>query len=93
MIQRLFAVRDGKVEQFFPPMSFRTPGGAQRWFTDIVNNSKSELFKHPGDYALYEVGSFESDNGEVARCVVVLTCTGLDVLDVSDVGVRQVSDA
>lgn len=85
---RLFAVRDGKVEQFFPPMAHGTPGAAQRWFTDIVNNDKSELYKHPGDYALYSIGQFETDTGTITPTTVELVCTGMDVFEVVDISTR-----
>lgn len=85
MKQGLFAVRDGKVEQFFPPMCFQTPGAAERWFYDIVNNDKTEFFKHPGDYALYKIGEYEPDKGAISPCRVDLIVTGTDVLEVRDI--------
>jgi len=86
---RAFAVRDGKVEQFFPPFFQQTPGQAQRSFTDLINEPKHEFARHPLDYALYEVGTFETDSGELLHGVPRLVVTGGDVIDVTDI--REVS--
>lgn len=93
MKQRLFAVRDGKVEQFFPPMCFQTPGAAQRWFEDLINNDKTELYKHPGDYVLYSIGEFDTDTGILVPTRVDLVVTGVDVFQAIDIPMRAVSHA
>lgn len=86
MKYRIFAVRDGKVQQYFPPMCFQTPGEAERWFADIVNDGKSAIWRHPGDYALYELGGFDSESGSLTSVTPSLICTGTDVFAVQDIG-------
>lgn len=85
MKYRVFAVRDGKVEQFFPPMCFQTPGEAERWFADVVNDGKSIMWRHPGDYAIYELGGFDTENGALVSSQHNLIATGVDVFAVQDI--------
>lgn len=85
MKYRIFAVRDGKVEQFFPPMCFQNAGEAERWLSDVCNDGKSAIWKHPADYALYELGTYDSENGALASITPVLTCAAIDVFAVQDI--------
>lgn len=58
----VFAVRDSKLSQFNPPMFFLTHGHAERAFSDMVNDSQAgDLFKHPEDFELYSLGTFDSE--------------------------------
>ncbi len=59
----LFAVHDKKLEAFMAPHPCLTKGEAIRNFSDTVNDPKSRLNKHPGDYDLYELGSWDDTSG------------------------------
>jgi len=59
----MFAVLDKAVNAFMPPFFCRAKGEAIRTFTDAVNDKQSPFFKHPTDFELYIVGSFDPANG------------------------------
>lgn len=63
----MVCVRDAKAEVFMRPWFANTAGMAIRAFTDEVNrdDKDNQLFKHPGDFALYEVGLFDDNEGKV----------------------------
>lgn len=62
---KIYAIRDAKMETFNRPFYMPADGAAIRAFQDECNNKESELNKHPEDYALYELGLFNEDDGEI----------------------------
>lgn len=63
MLLRCFAVWDVKAEAFMRPFFAVTAGSAIRGFSDAVNAPDSEIAKHPEDYTLFEVGTFDDHSG------------------------------
>lgn len=59
----VIAVRDRQLNSFMRPFVAQTIGQAIRSFRDEVNRTESELNKHPEDYELYILGTFDDDNG------------------------------
>lgn len=61
----LFAIRDAATDQFGTPMFLLSAGQALRSFTDEVNRVAADnlLSSHPEDYALYQLGSFDTATG------------------------------
>lgn len=77
---RAFCVRDEKAEAFLPPFFLHAIGQAMRAFADSVNDPAHQFGKHPEDYSLFEIGSFDDALGrfepfESPRCVTI----GVDV--------------
>lgn len=75
-----FAVLDEKTEAFLPPFFVVAPGQAVRLFTDGCQDRESPLGKHPGDYKLYRVGSFDDNSGEVVGELPVFMCSGAEAV-------------
>lgn len=63
MKQVVCAVRDSAVNAFIRPFFVPAVGAAMRGFADEVNRADSEMCKHPDDYELYELGSFDDETG------------------------------
>lgn len=61
MLYGVFAIFDSAVSTWLPPIYARNKGEMLRQFADAVNNRESTLHKHPGDYALYELGTWDDD--------------------------------
>lgn len=57
------SVYDNAVKAFSRPMFVRAKGEAMRSFIDECGNPKSELAKHPSDYSLYLLGTFDEESG------------------------------
>lgn len=62
MILGVFSIYDTAVSTWMPPMHFRNKGEALRWFQDSVNNPETKLNKHPSDFVLFELGSWDDHN-------------------------------
>lgn len=61
------AVKDLAVGAFMRPFFVQSRGVANRSFADEVNNAESPMNKHPEDYELYELGSFDEESGRLAE--------------------------
>ncbi len=62
---RMFCVYDSKVEAYLPPWYQQTTAAGIRAFSDTVMDETTMLSKHPADYTLFEIGTFDQDTG---RC-------------------------
>lgn len=63
------AIRDQKMDAFMRPFVVPALGVAIRGFSDEVNRKDSDMSKHPEDYALYHLGSFDEDFGQLESLV------------------------
>lgn len=66
MILQVFSIRDRAVDAFMTPFFHTHVGGAMRLFTDEINNPQSQtgIGKHPVDYDLYHLGSYDDSSGK-----------------------------
>lgn len=64
MIYFVVAIRDRAADVFGQPVFVSSIGGAIRSFGDEVNNPESQIHKHPGDFDLYELGTFDDNTAQ-----------------------------
>ena len=74
----LFCVRDVKVG-FGQPMVHMSDQVAIRDFSYKINQPNSLMDAFPGDFDLYQVGVFDTDSGEIEKCLPVFIISGKDV--------------
>jgi len=65
MIVLTFSVYDIKSKTFGQPFHAMTRGVAVRQFQELVNNPETTINKHPDDFTLFEIGSFDDNTGEI----------------------------
>lgn len=63
MIVHIFAVFDSKAKNFGQPFFSLSREVAQRAFMSAVHEPESMLCKHPTDFSLFELGTFNDSNG------------------------------
>lgn len=63
MITKAFAIYDSKGLMYGVPFFMPQTGMAIRAFTDLVNDGQSSVSRHPTDYVLYEIGSYDDSTG------------------------------
>lgn len=80
MTQQIFAIWDSKAEQYLQPFTTNTVGVAERMFTELVNQDGHQLNRHPEDYTLYKIGTFDTADAVIAPCPLTAICTGVAVL-------------
>lgn len=81
----VFAVRDSAIGAFMNPFYASALGQAERNFRDAVNDSKSPLYKHPEDYELFQLGTFDDGTGLFEVGVPSSVCTAKSVFKGGDV--------
>lgn len=64
MIYGLYSIKDAKTS-YMPVTLDVNNASAVRNFEHAVRQPDSLLRSHPNDYALYHVGDFDTDNGNV----------------------------
>lgn len=81
MTTHMFAVYDSKAEQYLAPFQANTPGIAERMFADMVNHDGHQFNRHPADYTLYRIGSWEQTTGELKSLEVSVIANGLQLVE------------
>jgi hypothetical protein len=64
---KMFSLWDSKAEAYSNPQYFRTEGEAIRSAAKAAN-AEGEIGENPGDFVLFEVGSFDWSSGVVEGC-------------------------
>ncbi len=59
MNHRIFVVFDSKASAYLPPFFMPEAGQAVRVFSDMCNSPDHAFGKHPEDYTLFEIGTFD----------------------------------
>lgn len=60
-----FSIYDEKAKVFHQPFYFSQRGEAVRVISDTVSDPKTSLNRHPEDYKLYQIGSFDDNSGRL----------------------------
>jgi len=83
MTMSICSVFDSKAESWHSPMVFQAVPQASRSFGDAVNQKDSDFNKHPEDYALFHLGEFDDETGNLfpLKSPEVI-CTGVSVMRV-----------
>ena len=76
-MHQVFTVYDTKSQAYLQPFFLQTEGQAIRAIADCVNDPEHQFARHPGDYTLFALGTF---NDEIAKFNVHETPRALHVL-------------
>jgi hypothetical protein len=65
MKQIICTVKDRAADAYGRPMFVPSAGVALRSFSDEINrnNAENQLYNHPDDFDLYELGEFDDNTG------------------------------
>ncbi|QXP07990.1 MAG: nonstructural protein [Arizlama microvirus] len=61
MKMSMFTVYDSKAEIYLQPFFLQSRGEALRSWDDVVNDAKSQFNKHPTDFTLFEIGTYDTN--------------------------------
>lgn len=64
MKQLLIAIKDRAIDAYMRPFTVPHKNAAIRSFQDEANRAESEIAKHPEDYDLYYLASYEEETGK-----------------------------
>lgn len=82
MKRYVFSVRDRASDTYGSPFLTVARGQAIRSFSDEVNRKDegNQLFRHPEDFDLYELGEFDDSTGLFATGVPKQVAVGKDLV-------------
>ncbi len=63
MIHQVFTCYDCKAEIYLLPFYCQTKGQAIRMFDDSSNDPSHQFFKHPEDFVLFQLGTYDDGIG------------------------------
>lgn len=93
MIQLVFGVRDTKAQAFMQPFFSNSVGAAIRAFGDAIADEKSPLGKHPADYILYQLGTFDDEGGRFEPSEIIkLLANGADFVSIGQRKPLEISE-
>ncbi|CAK0755299.1 hypothetical protein CCP3SC15_2050004 [Gammaproteobacteria bacterium] len=85
MVLKAFGIFDVQASCFSPPFFMSTKGQAVRAFTDLVNDHQSTVFKHPEDYRLGQLGTFDDFTGMLSTTDIEWLGSGNEYFKVKEV--------
>lgn len=64
MIYHTFTIYDIKAQNYHIPYNLKNEAIAQREFADIVNDTNTTINKHPEDYTLFKIGTWDDQTAQ-----------------------------
>jgi len=61
----IFSVRDSATKTYNVTFTAPTNAAAMRQFGDLAKDENTNVYKHPTDFVLYRVASWDDDSGEM----------------------------
>lgn len=61
MLHQVIAIFDIKVGAFAKPVAVPADGAGVRAFQDAVNDPNTEYHKHPEDYSVWNIGTYDDN--------------------------------
>lgn len=82
----IFALRDGLTDEFLTPTIDRDETTAIRAISNVIESQPNSLLcTHAGDFGLYKLGTFDSENG----CIILNPTNGPEMILVSLAGIKE----
>lgn len=64
---QVFSIKDRALDAFMRPWYAQTIGQAIRMFQDELNNNSGEMYKHPDDYDLYHIATWDDHDASFTK--------------------------
>lgn len=80
MIYNVYAIRDFKTGFLTPTLDQNDAAAARNFEHAVLVNQDSLFFSHPEDYALYRVGSYDTECGKILPEMPVEVLTAAQVM-------------
>lgn len=77
----LFTIYDEKAQVFIAPFFVPTIGLATRAFSDCVNSPDHQFAKHPQDYSLFQIASFDDGDASISTFDKKSLGNGVEYID------------
>ena len=81
MKQNIFTIYDSKANAYLTPFFLHKDGMALRVFTDCVNDTQHQFGKHPEDYTLFNIGSWDDEKAKFLINNPIALAVGIELVD------------
>lgn len=65
MLLEIFAMYDRATQAYMQPVYSQSKGEIIRSLSDLIMNNEHAFAKHPEDYTLFKIGTYEEQSGEI----------------------------
>ncbi len=79
-IHGIYSIFDTKAKAYYPPFFLPNTDLAVRIFSDQVNDTNHTFNKHPEDYTLFQIGTFDDENAFIDPRAPELVTTALQLV-------------
>lgn len=69
----VYPVYDQKIERYANPFFMQTQGQALRAWLDATSDTSTQFAKHPADYTLFEIGTYDDETGQFTNHVTPIS--------------------
>lgn len=76
----MYSIFDTASGVYERPFCFQSDGQASRAFSDIANDPEHPIGKHPEDYSLVRIGTYDDNKGRLVPEEVEVLMTGLEAV-------------
>lgn len=80
----IYTVFDSAVGAYMRPFVMQSDGQAVREFMDQAKNPETVVSRHPEDYALFRVGMFDDNKGELVHEIPTCLARAHEVLAIQE---------
>jgi len=81
MKHEIFTIYDSKAQAYLTPFFLHKDGMAMRVFADCVNDKNHQFGKHPEDYTLFRIGSWDDDKAKFLTNNPIAIGNGVEFID------------
>ena len=67
MIHKIYGIFDSKAQSYSLPFYYQYEAQALRTVIDWLNNPETPYAKHPEDYTLFDLGSYDDVQGTITQ--------------------------
>lgn len=93
MIHKIFTIYDEKAKAYYPPFYLHQTGMAVRIFSDMVNDPQNKINKHPSDYTLFDIGTFNDNTALIVAHTAESVHNGVELINPTEEGtVHEISN-
>lgn len=85
MINMAYSVYDSAANAYLPPFFIHSEKMAMRSFQDAVNDQSHQFNKHPEDYILHRIGTFDDVTGQLDPCIPVKVMSALEATGTAEI--------
>lgn len=90
MNKGIYSIRDIKIGEYMNLLHLKNAAEAERYFLMLCAEPRAPMFKAPKDYAIHELGNFDTDSGVIMSARVPRDVTPHSAVDMA---IRETENA